>query len=600
MNKKTLSRALCISAICCILASNISYADTDNSKTQKDSCTCTAETLEKLNETYYNTVNTDERLTLLSKIECMTNKIEGEYSHAAFYNAINYANLYSEKRNLKLRKEYLDKAKAIADKIDDNKELLAKYYDELGGFYGDTENFYEAIEALKTADKLAQGESIKIRLATSYVAIKDFKNAQIEFNKLLKMISDDKNAGADAVIRTLAQKMYFYKDQADFKDVVNTYKFASSIYGKTANKDANIEIELYMPIIALYNDLEDVAKLKLAIDKTYKLALEANNEDAEYYTYGEYITYARRLEDKRLTKSYLTKKERKAKKLFGDENIVEMEIFPTYADYYELIGNKEKAKTYRQKVVDIAKADKEVAPIVYAARLTDLAGIQADTGNSEDAIKNLDVAKELYAKAYPEVSFRFYELEKKYGGIYNRIGATDKALEHYKNAETILNKIATKPFGDFRDLYEDISRLYIQKGNLDEAVKYADKTISVSTKLYGQKHIKTAKALLLKAEIYNIFAQNDLRDSVIKILDNIVDEGIECYIGYFTYDYNNFLFNVYIEKGEYDKALTCAEIMLDEARGKWHKENANQKLSQVYKLQDKKLKSFKYKVKSFM
>lgn len=599
MGKKIVSKMLCVSAICCLAVSNIVFADTNCAKLSKENCEYTIENLNKLNETFYNTAGTDEKLTLLTKIECMTNKLEGEYSHAAFYNAINFANLYSEKRNLKLQKEYLDKAKAIADKTDDNKELLAKYYDELGGFYAGTENYYEAIKTLKQADKLAQTESIKIRLATSYVAIKDFKNAQIEYDKLFKMISDN-DMGVDAQLRTMGQKMYFYKDQYDFKNVINTYKKAKSIYDKSSEKNANIEAELSIPIIALCNDLEDVAKLKFAIDKTYNLAIEANNKGTEYFTYGEYITYARRLEDKKLTKSYLTKKEKLAKKLFDDENIVEMEIFPTYADYYELIGNKEKAQVYRQKVVDIVKADKEVAPIAYASKLMDLAKIKSDMGKQEEALTILSEVKELSAKVYPEVSFKFYELENKYGEVYKNAGDVDKALEHYKNAETILNKEMVKPSGELRDIYENISKLYSQKGNIDEAVKYADKAISVSTKIYGQNHIKTAKTLFSKAEIYANAGQTDLRDSVIKVINDIIDKGIECYVGYFTYDYNNFLFNVYVEKGEYDKALTCAEIMLDEARGKWHKENANQKLSQVYKLQDKKFKSLKYKVKSFM
>lgn len=598
MNKKMVSKALCVSAICCLLASNISYADIDNSKIQNNNCTCTIENRDKLNKTFYNTANTDEKLTLLSKIECMTNKLEGEYSHSAFYNAINFANLYSEKRNLKLQKEYLDKAKAIADEIDDNKELLAKYYDDLGGFYAGTENYYEAIKALKIADKLAQTESIKIRLATSYVAIKDFKNAQIAYDELFKMISSDENIGVDAQLRTLAQKMYFHKDQYDFKNVINTYKNAKVIYDKSSEKNANIEAELIIPLIALYNDTENVEKQKIALDKTYNLAIEANNEGTEYFTYGEYITYAQRIEDKKLVKSYLAKKEKLAKKLFNNENIVEMAIFPNYADYYGLIGNKKKAKTYRQKVVDIVKPYKDIAPIMYGIKLADLAGTYTD--NYEEALTILSEIKELYAKANPEISFKNYELEAQYGEVYACAGEIDKALEHYKNAETILNKVMKKPSGELQEVYENISRLYSQKGNLDKAIAYADKAISISTKIFGQNHIKTAKILLWKAEIYNNFAQTDLRDSVIKILDNIVAEGIECYVGYFTYDYNDFLFNVYVEKGEYDKALTCAEIMLDEARGKWHKENANQKLSQVYKLQDKKFKSLKYKVKSFM
>lgn len=599
MDRRIVAKALCISAVCCILVSNISYADIDCKKLKKENCEYTIENLNNLNEAYRNATNTNEKLVLLTKIECITNKLEGESSICAFYNALNYANIYSAKKDLKLQKKYIDKAKAIADKIEDNKELLAKYYDELGGFYANTENYYEAIKALKIADNLAQTESIKIRLATSYVAIKDFKNAEIEFEKLFKMISDN-DMEIDSQLRTLAQKMYFYKDQYDFKNTINTYKNTKLIYGKTANKDANIEIELYMPIIALYNDLEDVAKLKLAIDKTYKLALEANNEDAEYYTYGEYITYARRLEDKRLTKKYIEKKEQIAKKMFKDKNIVNLEVYPDYAEYFDLANDKGNAELYAKKVASLTKENVDVAPLIYAMKLLDLAEKQSKNGKIDSALKSIAEANEIYIKAYPQISFKFYDLEDKYGEVYKNAGDVDKGIEHYKKAETILKKLTGKLTGELRDVNEHIAELYVQKGDLDEAVKYADKTISISSQIFGQNHIKTVKALLLKAKIYASLGRNDIRDSVIKIINDTIDNGIDCYIGYFTYDYNDFLFDVYVEKGEYDKALNCAEIMYEEARGKWHKENANKKLSQVYKLQDKKFKSLKYKVKSIL
>lgn len=596
VNKKVIYKTLCAGAICCILASNVSYADII-------ACDCTAENLEKLNRAYYSikTPNKiDEKLSLLTEIECITNKLEGEYSSSAFYNAMNFSNVYSQKKDLKLQKEYLDKAKAIADKIDNNKELLAVYYDSLGGFYANTENFYEAIETLKIADKLAQTESTKIRLATTYVAMKDFKNAEIEYNKLFNLLSENKDTVVEAQLRTLPQKVYFYKDKYDFANAISTYKFVKSMYDKSNKKNAKIEIELNMPLIALYNDIDDVIKLKFMLDRTLSLVLENDIQDKEYFAYGEYLTYYRKINDKKLAKTYLKKKKNLAEKLFQDKNIVGMEMYKNYVEYYDFLGNREKSLLYAQKDVESIKQFKCIAPVKYAIKLADYAIEQSKSADTEGALTTLDEAKEILEKFYPKISFKIFEIENKYGEVYRNAEQLDNAIKHYENALEILDKLQAPVYSEIRDTNKNLADLHFQKGNSDKAMKYIDKAISISTKAYGARHTKTVDALFSKAQMFACLGENDLKNSMIRIIDNIFEVGLVGYPENLVYNYNEFMFNVYIEKNDYNKALKCAETMKAEARDNWQKDNASQKLSQVYKLQNKKLKALKYKVKSVL
>lgn len=602
LNKSVISKALCISAICCILVSNVSFAKTLEKECVKaQECNCSIEDLDNLKAQYYQADRTDTQtvLSLLDKISCISNKLNGEISDEAFYNAINYANVYGEIKKASLQKQYLDKAKVIADKLDNNKDLLRDYYENLSNFYSNYEDHYRAVKALKEARKHSSDPFFGAgQIANSYIQLKDFKNAQQELNNQYKSLKANKDTQNYEYLGYYCSLIDLNINRGNFQKAYVYYNEAKKLLDKFEPNNHQLNSSLNSSLINYYKEYKDINNQKNYIDKNLKIAQTNNDLFGEFYANNDYLDYYSSIHDYKSVKSYIKQREKLTTKLYNDEYMIKSNLYPSYIDYYNNIGNTKKAEKYAIENVNISKQFEQSAPIMYANALSKLAEIKRNGTNKQDALKLHEEAQAIYKTIYPEISYKLYESENEFGNDYSSLAQPEKAFSYYIKAENILKKAVQEPIQANIDSSSSLAYMHADLDNLNESIKNIDKAIQTSTKIYGPTHIKTANLYLWKAGAYQNRGMYDLANETEKELNKIIASGIIGYRDDFDYNYYNYLTNKYIANNNYDKALEAAKKLKPAAQNDWQKDNADFLISIIYKEQGKKIKALTHSVKS--
>ena len=163
LNKRFISKALCFSAVCCILATNISYADfvgDTRAKLKENKAELSSikhnnvEYINKLGEMATNQIivgELDSALKSLKKVDKLLEEEKMQDSETAFYTALKYARLYNEAKKPDKHLDALKKAKKILDKYPTNKEINKEYHNNLAYFENSYDMQPDGVKSLEKA-----------------------------------------------------------------------------------------------------------------------------------------------------------------------------------------------------------------------------------------------------------------------------------------------------------------------------------------------------------------------------------------------------------------------------------------------------------------
>ena len=566
LDKKAISKALCLSAVCCVLLTNVAYA---NDKTNCENV-----------QTASIAVNTTD----------------------AYYKVIEQKNVYAEEKNPFLEKEYLDKAKVIADNFPNDKSIQRNYHENLSNFYSNYGNSYATVAELEKALKYLDTNDIDAsismynQLARYYAEVNDYEKADLMLKKKAKILKNNKHL--EYKVGDYATRMYHYIGQGKLSVVLPAYTEGKSILDKNNFENKDLYFELNEPLISYYLTTYNANSAKTALDYHLNLAKKEKRNDLKSFVLGEYVTYYGIMQDldsaKKLQKALLNTN----KKLYDKNSTGNVDGVATQINYYQWIGDSEKAEKLAIKNANYAEQFKDIAPVVYANTLKQLAQVKLDSKKIAEALSAVKEAKQNYLIALPKNSLNIYETEKLTGDIYMSIGDIEQGIKHYETAKNILNKTVKNPFNNHIDIYKTLADAYSQNGNTEKAITEINKAINVATSTYGENNIRTLWLQLDKANIYKngeqcVLAKNQINNILDKVnakkVSDPFDIEFQCYM-FLAYDD--------FDKGNYDDALANATKALQNPFRDENKDGADALISQIYNAQDKKLKSLKHKIKS--
>ncbi len=158
------------------------------------------------------------------------------------------------------------------------------------------------------------------------------------------------------------------------------------------------------------------------------------------------------------------------------------------------------------------------------------------------------------------------------GMVYNDKGDYDQALEYYRKALAIDEKVFGKEHPSTASLYSNIGSVYYDKGNYDQALKYYGKALAIEEKVFGKEHPSTATSYNNIGLAY--YDKGDYDQALeyyrkaLAIREKVLGKE---HLRTAT-SYNN-IGLVYSDKGDYDQALEYyrkALTILQKVLGKEH------------------------------
>ena len=206
-------------------------------------------------------------------------------------------------------------------------------------------------------------------------------------------------------------------------------------------------------------------------------------------------------------------------------------------DEYQADGEKDKGRTF-----DIG------------GLINNLANVYYDQGDYEKALehyrKALVISERVLGTEHPGTAMTYGNM----AGVFKHQGAYEKALEYYKKALVIRERFLGTEHPETAITYNNMAIMYNEQGNYEEAKEYHRKALVIRERFLGTEHPETAKTYGNMANMY--YDQGDYENAMeyyrkaLAIFERVL--GSEHPDTASTY---NNMANVYYAQGDYKKAL---------------------------------------------
>ena len=145
--------------------------------------------------------------------------------------------------------------------------------------------------------------------------------------------------------------------------------------------------------------------------------------------------------------------------------------------------------------------------------------------------------------------------------VYKEKGDYDKALEYYEKALAIVEKVLGTAHPSTATTYNGLAGVYYNKGNYDKALEYYEKALAIREKMLGTEHPDTATIYNNMASVYDDMGDYDKALEYYEKDKAISEKVLGTEHPSTATTYNN-MAGVYKAKGDYDKALEYYEKAL--------------------------------------
>ncbi|MFW9923788.1 MAG: tetratricopeptide repeat protein [Candidatus Thorarchaeota archaeon] len=265
-----------------------------------------------------------------------------------------------------------------------------------------------------------------------------------------------------------------------------------------------IALSIFQEVLDIFKDINNKKGIARTISQLAFVNREINRQDISISFYNEALSLQDENED-----------------IYG--KLISLKDLGTV---YLLRGEKERAKEYYQKSLDIAEM---IENNDYIGRLYNNFGIIEDLyGNLREAIdyyqKSLDTEKEfenieIYAKTLNNI-----------GSVYIRMGNLEKALENIEKSLEIFQKIGNVQ--NIINSFNHLGRIFVLKGNYEKALINFQMSLNMMDKITSHNF----NSFTLYNYISTAILKNDLElaKEKLEILEQIENESTEPLIHYRT------------------------------------------------------------------
>jgi len=287
-------------------------------------------------------------------------------------------------------------------------------------------------------------------MANSYVGLKEYENAFLYYEKILKMQED--------------------QDSKNDKLISKVYKELGELYGLM---EKNAEARKY---------------LDMALDIQRKIKMEDASTAAIYNHIGDLL---RARGDELEAYSYYEKSLDISKRILGKNNIATADRYSRAGILYSQMGDYEKSLEYFKKALAIREKLK-LNDASIATNYSDIGVLYEVMKNYKEAHlyhqKSLAIRESILGKKHPDTATSYNNI----GSVYQDEENYAKALEYYEKSLQIRQKILGEEHLDTATSYNNIGGVYHQEGDYSKALDYYMRSLEVRKKVLGEKHRITA------------------------------------------------------------------------------------------------------------
>ncbi len=253
-------------------------------------------------------------------------------------------------------------------------------------------------------------------------------------------------------------------------------------------------------------------------------------------------------------------------------------ILTHLAQYYEMADNYTLASTILDQAESSVRAKFDPEDILYGIGLTNVAKLQIQLGDYDDASTNIDKALQVIGikknRDYVEYSPAYIDALETQARIYGIKGLFDEAESNLSKTRREISRTDV-PIDEFSTAQE-LSTLYIQLGKYTETDKLLNKLLPEYQRLFGQLSLRLIQPLVNKGRI--LLAKGDYTEA-----DRVARRAHEIALNIYgesstkTAATQQLLGDINYTLGDYEKAednLTKAIATLEKQFGRQHIETA--------------------------
>ena len=410
---------------------------------------------------------------------------------------------------------YLEKASAIREKINSDKNLLAETYYMLGEVYLNLQDTNQALAFHNKSMEIYTAIKDRKKLISAYSKLSEIYEQLHEYKKAIELLkktienSGDKNTESNAV--NFANLGYLYLQNNEYKTAMDYLQQSLLIFKKLNINNENLAN-------AYYNFANCYLK-----NGDYNKALEYSLLSLD------------------IRKTFLSE----------DDNIIAI-TYDLIGLNYENIYQLEKANDYYLKALKIYEKNKDDFGI--AVVYNNLATTYIKKGMPQDALKKINESMSLLKKAKDIDELSFSTILNNTGLVYESLAEYKKALDYYNSALEVYKKKFDHEHPDMITIYKNIGNVSAGMGLLDKAQKNYQKSLDIADQYYEKDDYFIADIYNAMGVAYdNAGSYNESREYFLKalsIINNISgDKSV-----FATILYSN-LGRMYYRIGQYNNAL---------------------------------------------
>lgn len=200
--------------------------------------------------------------------------------------------------------------------------------------------------------------------------------------------------------------------------------------------------------------------------------------------------------------SYFQKALAIRQKMFGENHLETADSYHDIAAENYYLGNYKEAREYWFKALKIREEIAGTNSYEVAHTLGAIATLFIDTEWYEDALWANDRAEQIYAELMEPMSSDFQVLYNEKGRIYEKLGDYGKALQYYGKSLEIAQKIYGEKHVNTAKEYLNIGGMYQAMGDYSRAIANIEKSLEIEHAIFGDSHLDIARCYFYIGGVY--------------------------------------------------------------------------------------------------
>lgn len=404
---------------------------------------------------------------------------------------------------------------------------LMEYYTLTGNFDYPIQLTKQVIESMKqnpntSGDEL--GEKM-VDLARLQIMAGYYKEAELNADEAMKLIRRSGERKSEKYVKALNSAAYLYGTIGLYSKAERLLKRSESIFGKIETSNKELRLKSIVDLAFLYTRIGEYSETEDLLKEVVKIRSKIYGPEGRllikpYSALGELYLISGKYPE---AEDNIRKALNISEKIYGDTTLIFAGHLSQLVKLYLELGNYEAAlvnaadvlkireKTLRENHIlfadtytdlghihyslgsdlgivekyytlarDITKTNFDDRHPLYAEALKNLAFVNIQKENFDEALKNLDVADEIWRDALSNKNRSSGEVARLKGDIHSHRENFKEARKEYEKASRYFRKIFSSEHPDYLNTQSRLARSYF----INEELKKVESVLSETTQSY--------------------------------------------------------------------------------------------------------------------